>query len=146
VRKTCQLCESVTGDGTACRARPVAGSRFCFFHDADRQTARRTAQRAGGQKKHLAVLPESVPDAPLKSAGDAVALLADTINQVRRGEIDPKVANAVGYLAGLLMKGLRETETERRLTALEAALKRQPIVAADDEDWTTQSGGENGEH
>jgi hypothetical protein len=92
------------------------------------------------------VLPESVPDAPLKSAGDAVALLADTINQVRRGEIDPKVANAVGYLAGLLMKGLRETETERRLTALEAALKRQPIVAADDEDWTTQSGGENGEH
>src|SRR5208337_2704967 len=30
--------------------------------------------------------------------GTVVELLAETINQVRRGEIDPKVANAVGFL------------------------------------------------
>ena len=66
----------------------------------------------------MAVLPSSVPDAKLQNAGDAVKLLAETINQVRRGEIDPKVANTVGYLTGLLMKGLRESETERRLAGL----------------------------
>jgi hypothetical protein len=142
-----QACDGVTREGSGCRARPVASSRFCFFHDPDRQAERKAAQRAGGQKKRTAVLAESIPDAPLKSAEDAVALLADTINQVRRGELDPKVANAVGYLTGLLMKGVRETEIERRLTALEAAVKPQPIVAGDEEeDWTTRPGGENGEH
>jgi hypothetical protein len=33
---------------------------------------------------------------------------------VRRGEVDPKVANAVGYLGGLLMKALHEAEIEKR--------------------------------
>ena len=32
------------------------------------------------------------------------ALLATTINDVRRGRLDPRIANAVGYLAGVLLR------------------------------------------
>jgi hypothetical protein len=67
-------------------------------------------------------------DARLLDAKDVVKLLAETINQVRRGEVDPKVANAVGYLGGLLMKAIHETEIESRFATLEAAHKRQPAT------------------
>jgi len=58
-----------------------------------------------------------------------VKLLAETINQVRRGEIDPKVANAVGFLSALLLKAIGATETESRLAAMEAAVRVQPAMS-----------------
>jgi len=77
----------------------------------------------------MVVLPSSAPDAKLQNADDAVKLLAETINQVRRGEIDPKVANAVGYLGGLLLKAMLATETESRIATLEAIVKRHPAMS-----------------
>src|SRR5208282_1766544 len=143
-----QSCHGSKSDGTRCRARPVAGSSFCFFHHPEKEAERRAAQRAGGQKNKMAVLSGSAPDAKLQNADDAVKLLAETINQVRRGEVDPKVANAVGYLAGLLMKGLRESETERRLAALESAVRNQRTSGnfgdGQDDQWTTPSEKQNG--
>jgi hypothetical protein len=66
--------------------------------------------------------------------GDVTALLGMTINQVRRGEIDPRISNAVGYLAGTLLKALELGNLEQRLSALEAALKRRPSRSAFDSD------------
>ncbi len=141
-------CQGSKSDGAKCRARPIDGSSFCFFHHPEKERERRAAQRAGGQKNKMAVLPGSVPDAKLQNADDAVKLLAETINQVRRGEIDPKIANAVGYLGGLLMKGLRESETERRLAAIESAVRNQRASGnfgdGQDDQWTTPSVKQNG--
>jgi hypothetical protein len=91
-------------DGEKCRARPIVGSGYCFFHDPAKAAKRAAAQSAGDQRIRIAVLPATAPDARLLDAGDLVNLLADTINQVRRGEIDPRVANAIGYLGGLILK------------------------------------------
>ena len=144
-----QYCGGGKG-GKECRARRLAGSDYCFFHDPDKEAERKAAQRAGGQKNKMAVLPSSAPDAKLRSADDAVKLLAETINQVRRGELDPKIANAVGYLAGLLMKGLRESETERRLAALESAVTNPPAASSfylDEEDMDDSPRvKQNGQH
>jgi hypothetical protein len=118
----------------------VAGSRYCFFHDPDAAAKRKAAQKAGGQGRQIKVLSPSAPDAKLKDARDAVNLLAETINQVRRGEIDPKVANAVGYLTGLLLKALYQTDLEQRVTALEVGQKRRSLTKRineeeDEDDW-----------
>jgi hypothetical protein len=101
----------------------MADSDYCFFHDPDREAERKAAQSAGGQKNRIAVLPNSTPDVKLRGAGDELKLLEDTINQVRRGEIDPKIANVIGYLCALRTKTRHEFETERRLSILEAAIK-----------------------
>ena len=124
-------CEGVKPDGDKCHARRVAGSSYCFFHDPEKEAEREAAQRAGGLRNKVAVLSSTTPDARLLDARDVVKLLAETINQVRRGEVDPKVANAVGYLGGLLMKALHVTEIESRLAALEAAFERQPATLAE---------------
>ncbi len=107
-------------DGRSCQARRIRGSRFCFFHAPERAQARRTARRAGGLKNRITVLPHTTRDLPLVSTRDVEKLLAETINQVRRGEVDPKVANTVGYLAGILLKSRQDTEIDGRVTALEA--------------------------
>jgi len=56
---------------------------------------------------------------------DAVALISETINQVRKGQVDPRVANAVGYLANVLIKAVEQGELESRLAEVEAAIKGQ---------------------
>jgi len=46
-------------------------------------------------------------------------LLADTVNRVRPGEMPPRIANTVGYLAGHMIKALEMAELEDRLKKVE---------------------------
>jgi hypothetical protein len=67
------------------------------------------------------VLPSDTPDHPLGDTNQVSALLADSINRLRRGELDPRVANAMGYLASVLLKAL-DQRLEERLAHLEAVI------------------------
>ena len=53
---------------------------------------------------------------------EVAELLGETINQVRRGEIDLRVSNAIGYLAGVLLSAIEKGSLEERLATLEAVL------------------------
>ena len=122
-------CRHIKSDGRRCQANAMADSEHCFFHDPAKARQRTAARRAGGEKGRAIVLAAETPDAPLDSVGDLVLLLGQTVNQVRRGELDPKIANAVGYLTGILLKALEVGEVERRLEALEQTLSERPGVA-----------------
>ena len=69
-------------------------------------------------------LPENAPDVTVKSADDVVALLSETISQVRRGQLDTKIANSIGYLAGVILKAREQSDLETRISALEETLKK----------------------
>ena len=56
-------------------------------------------------------------------ASSVVELLSRTVNQTLRGEIDTKVANAVGYLSSVILRAREQGELEERLTKLEEALE-----------------------
>jgi hypothetical protein len=116
-------CTEVNRDGDRCHAKALAGGSMCFFHDPASSQKRADAARRGGEKNRAAVLPPETHDFPLNSAGDASALLSRTVNQVLRGEIDPKVANAVGYLITVQIKALEVGKVEQRLAALESIVK-----------------------
>jgi len=80
--------------------------------------------RPGGmtRSRPAAVLPADTPDHSLRDTRDVSALLGDSINRLRRGELDPRVANAIGYLAGILLRALEQGPMEERLAHLEAVL------------------------
>jgi hypothetical protein len=120
-------CQQTKQDGSPCRANARHGSKYCFFHDPSSAVEREAARRNGGRERsrRAAVLPGDTPDRPLASAADVTGLLAETINQVRRGEVDPRISNAVGYLAGILLKAKERDEMEQRLARLESILARQ---------------------
>ena len=118
-------CTASKDDGTACGAAALPGSRFCFFHDPAKAAARRQAQSAGGLANKMATLPADAPDVKVEDGADVVKLLGETINQVRRGEIDPRVGNSVGYLANIVLAATGQRELESRIAELESLVKNR---------------------
>ena len=89
-----------------------AGSNgYCFTHDPDRTAERQAARRAGGIQRAgqiaVAVLDAAGDAGPsLKTADDILALLSDTVQQVRTGKLNQKLALTVGALCGYALRAL----------------------------------------
>jgi hypothetical protein len=117
-------CESQKKNGQRCGADAHSAKTLCVFHDPAKAAAGRKARRLGGinRSQTAAALPADTPDHPLNDVRDVSLLLGQSINQVRRGQIAPRVAIAVGYLAGILLSALQQGPLEGPLQRLEATL------------------------
>jgi hypothetical protein len=127
-------CRHIKRDGSRCRANTRHGSEFCFFHDPASALARDAARKAGGieRSRKAAVLPPDTPNKSVTGAADVVDLLAETINQVRRGELDARVAYTIGHLAGILLKA-RHEQIEKRVERLERITANQSPTSLESE-------------
>jgi hypothetical protein len=121
-RTTVTRCKAKKPDGTRCNSSVLPGSNFCFFHDPAKAAERRGAQALGGRQNRLKTLYSRASDMKIRDCGDVVTLMSEAINQVRKGAIDPRVANAVGYLVNVVIKALEQDELETRIERLEALL------------------------
>jgi hypothetical protein len=113
-------CEFRKKNGERCSADAQTGKGVCVFHDPEKASEGRRARRAGGitRSRAATVLPCDTPDHPLGDTNQ-VSVLADSINRLRRGQLDPRVANAMGYLASVLLKALENERIEDRLARLD---------------------------
>ena len=118
-------CNATKPDGSRCQASALAKSEFCFFHDPSKAEKRREAQAQGGRNNGVKTLDDTAPEVKVEDCGDAIALIAETINQVRKGQIDPRVANSVGFLANILIRAVEREKLEQRIEHLEELLKVQ---------------------
>lgn len=123
--KDIRPCKAARQDGVVCQTAPLLGSDFCYFHDPAKADERRQAQSLGGRQHRIRTLNAATPDARMRDCGDVVALISETINQVRKGTIDPRIANSVGYLANVLIKAFEQDELETRIERLETLLERR---------------------
>jgi hypothetical protein len=103
----------------------MAESGFCFFHDPRLAKQRTEASRAGGRRHRAATMPLDTAHLSLTNVREVVALLGDTINMTRVGQLDPRVANSIGYISGILLKALETGNLEQRLSDLESAVRHQ---------------------
>jgi hypothetical protein len=119
-------CQGTTKAGQQCKAPPMLGSTWCFFHHPARADARAAARRKGGQAavKRAAVLPPDSPDAPLKTSADVAVFLGATVNRVCRGELDAKVGNCVAVLCGQLLRAIEGGELAARVAPTNAGASR----------------------
>jgi len=124
-------CKATTKAGRQCKVDALKGSDFCAFHDPDKADAFRNGRVKGGQTGKLATLATIKPwrgqagdvDVLRSVTGvELVNLLCDTIDDVRTGKVDPKVGNAIGYLAGTIIKIQQFDALVDRLGAIEEAL------------------------
>jgi hypothetical protein len=117
-------CKATKKDGSPCpvEARP---SGYCWVHDPELARSRARGRREGGKarSKPAAVLPATAPDLPIRTVADVVGLLAESINRTRKGELDPKVGNAVGYLSSVLLRALQDSDLAARLAELREDLE-----------------------
>src|SRR5208283_4229259 len=53
---------------------------------------------------------------------DVSELITEAINQLRRGQLEPRIANGVGYLASVLLRSFEQGLIEQRISKLEWSL------------------------
>ena len=95
---TAPTCQGVRKDGQPCQSPAADESGFCFWHSARvSPEARHAAAAKGGLMCRPKVLPPETADVQLTSPEACLALLADTVSKVRRGELDIKIGNSVAY-------------------------------------------------
>ncbi len=117
-------CDGTNEDGTPCRARPGAGSRYCFFHDPNKEQERHEARQRGGRNRNRPppVLPPEAADLSLATPEDVLAALVLTCNQLRKGEIDARTANALGYLISVTLKCREHIDVAEQVKQLKRRL------------------------
>lgn len=117
-----QRCAAVRKSGEPCAGRPLAGSPYCFAHAPGANANRAKGGRAT-RKSERAV--RYLPD----RLRPVSALLAEALEEVHAGDLDPRVASAMAALAGALVRVYTAADFEARLAALESTLAGRGGIA-----------------
>lgn len=119
-------CIGTTATDTPCQAEARRDSDYCFFHDPESKQARRQAQSRGGSKKPT-LRPLSPPPSDFSLAGpkDILKFVEYTANRIIHGELDPKTAYALGYLADCALRAYNGGPLAERLDRIEQLLKAE---------------------
>lgn len=104
-----------------CGAYAMTDDVYCFCHSPHKVKERAEARMKGGieslrESGKFKVLEAS--NIEIKTSADVLALLSETINQVRMGQLEVKTSNCVGYLCGVVLQAL-DRQMEPRIQALE---------------------------
>lgn len=115
-----QQCQFIKENQERCEANVLKDGRFCFSHEPSMREAKLAAVSRGGKtpKKNF----NPLPPVEINDAKDVTRLLALTINEVREGKIDLRVANCIGFLSGHLIKSLETSEVETRIKTIERVI------------------------
>lgn len=110
-------CISKTKAGKQCTAPQMGGSQYCYRHNPDiDQADKLQASKAGGTSK--AVLKDA-PKAQLRTIEGIVSLLETNTDAVIRGDLDPRVSNAVVQNVNALLKVYELAVVDSRVRKLE---------------------------
>jgi hypothetical protein len=118
-------CSFIKPNKKQCSANAMKNSKYCFTHNPATKEAKKAAVTKGGKiskKKSIILLPVD-----LAEPKDVVKLLAITINEVRKGVMELRQANCIGYLSGHLIKTMETASLEERILNIEKALNSKKI-------------------
>ena len=112
-------CQFLKPNGDRCNAYAQTGGLFCFTHDPDKAQERAIAHRAGGLANKIKA---DLAPITIEKSRDVVSLITRTMNELRQGKVDIKIANALFYGANVLLKAFEIAEITERLESVERAI------------------------
>lgn len=98
----------------------MKNSDCCYFHDKQMRTQRAQSTSKGGKTPKKVFKP--LPLVKITDSKGVVELLTTTINEIRNGDIDVRIANCLGFLSSHLLKALEISEFEERLEKIEKVI------------------------
>ncbi|KKR56127.1 MAG: hypothetical protein UT93_C0004G0005 [Candidatus Woesebacteria bacterium GW2011_GWF1_40_24] len=114
-------CQFIKSDKTRCKAEAIDEDVFCFWHSENTKAKREIALSEGGQSPKRNYGRED--EISITNTKDVLKLIEQTINDLRGNKTSTRIANAIGYLAGVALKTIEQGEIQKRLEVLEYALK-----------------------
>lgn len=121
--KRCVYTDPVTNE--RCKAYHQTDSIFCFMHDPEKAEARAVAVSQGGKSKAFVV---NLAPVKIEKARDVCLFITRTLNEVRKGDLHPQVANSFFYGANILLKAFELSDFERKIEELEALVKSKGLL------------------
>jgi hypothetical protein len=109
-------CAGVRKDGTPCRSQVLCDGTHCYVHSPAHQQERAEARRKGGRNRATAARLRALVPPRLMPVFDR---LEAALEEVHRGELEPKRAQAMASLARALVAVLTAGELEERVRKLE---------------------------
>ena len=115
-------CNYIKSNGQKCEAHALIGGKYCYRHSPEINVQEKKEASSRGGRNRRVKYEISLDPISLNKISDVVSLLEETINMVRSGDIDIRVANSLGYLSGYILKAIEGSEMEARIEKLELAL------------------------
>jgi hypothetical protein len=113
-------CQTKKRDGGRCGARALVGKEHCAVHEEPGRAA--VLGSKGGRRRALYRLESLLNLEAPKTAADLKALFAQSILEIRTGQLEPRSANAIAYLGAGFLRALEVSEIEGRLITMEVQL------------------------
>jgi hypothetical protein len=64
----------------------------------------------------------ALPELVINTPNDVVTAAVQTVNEVRTGQLPPKVASTIGYLLGVVLKAYEVANLDQRVEMIESVL------------------------
>ena len=130
-------CQHIKTDSTRCASFAMNGSDFCYRHNPDiSEDEKINASSKGGNNNHPSLSlgeggweGEVLPPMPMENFQDIVAVMADSINQVRAGKISQKTGSTIAYMSFIMLMAMDKAKAEanqEKIDKLKAEGKWRP--------------------
>lgn len=116
-------CQFKKKNGAACKAKAVKDSDYCFFHNPEFKENRQLAVRNGGLNSRKSSI--NLPQRVIRTPGDVVMVLEETLNHLRAGNIHPNYSNSIFIGCNALLKAYEQSGILNRLNEIEQILNNQ---------------------
>ena len=111
-------CGGLSKSGKPCRAPAVRGEKYCSLHLHPNRAAE-LGRRGGQQNRILLLNPmENLDETAPRSARDVSSLVGRCLVATLAGQMSPRRATAVAYLASTMMRCLEQSAMEEQVLAL----------------------------
>lgn len=117
-----EQCIFIKKDGKRCGSYPVEGSSYCINHEPRMQEKKLEAVKNGGAATSYEKLGLALPEMVISNPSDVVGAAVQTVNEVRAGQLPPKVASTIGYLLGIVLKAYEVANLDQRVELIESVL------------------------
>lgn len=114
-------CKHIKDNKEQCKANAM-GNGYCYLHNPDIPEEEKQLARVKGGENNIVLVGEIMGESKVRTSEDIVELMESVINRVKQGNLDIRVANTIGYLAGVSQKAIREVEVEDRLKRIEGVV------------------------
>ena len=115
-------CKFIKLNNQQCEANAMEDNDFCFLHNPYISEEEKKGMQSKGGKANKIAIKEPLEALEIKDTKDVIFLISDTINRVRAGQMDTKIANCIFYGSGQLIKALETSEIQEKLELVNALI------------------------
>jgi len=116
-------CQFIKPNKKQCGGHALTSDTFCFYHNPKVKDEDKKRARSKGGSNNKIVIGQPLTPISFKKANSVVELLEETINLVRAGEMEIKVANCIGFLSGHIIKAIEVSELTQKVKDIEKFLE-----------------------